>query len=147
MSSYENKIIQTLTEASQIFNDFINDKYSHESTQTNNDIKQYLYDLIEYMQIPIIKNICIKNNIIFDNYLFFLKLTNCNCCTRHFNNKPMTLSDYHSYPHTHSWNNTCKCNCRHLTRWICKICGDIDATGQSDNIESCFNKTTGINIY
>ena len=145
-SNINNKLIQEINNDIKLFNDFINDKYILETIEFNNDIKQTIYDLIEHIQKPNIQILCIQHNLYFDTNLFFIKLTNCNCCIRHFNNRPKTISDYQIYPITNSYNNICKCNCRHTIRWLCRLCGDCESTGVSYNVNFNDFESTGINI-
>ncbi len=58
------------------------------------------------------------------------RLSNCNCCAAHKNNKPETLSPWTELPMDHadprisnkdsSGLRKCKCDCRHMTRFICR---------------------------
>lgn len=49
-------------------------------------------------------------------------LNRCNCCTRHTTNKPTTfLPSFILLPNSNSKYNYCTCNCRHLSRWICRM--------------------------
>ena len=60
--------------------------------------------------------------LLFD-YKFFLKLTNCECCTRHIRNRPLTMTTNWVEPNW--WNNSdnscnCNCRCRHISRFLCR---------------------------
>ena len=64
------------------------------------------------------KNQILKNNDI-------VKLFNlCNCCTRHKTNKPLKYEksiergEYNGFRFNNNY--TCKCKCRHLSRFICR---------------------------
>ena len=49
-------------------------------------------------------------------------LANCNCCERHQVNKPTVLELWHETPanNFHLDIYPCMCNCRHVSRFICR---------------------------
>jgi hypothetical protein len=51
-------------------------------------------------------------------------LSNCNCCDRHQINKPLAFFAWCELPFNNLRNydndNNCKCNCRHVARFICR---------------------------
>lgn len=51
-------------------------------------------------------------------------LANCNCCDRHQWNKPTLFLPWRELPFHNLRNydniNNCKCNCRHIARFICR---------------------------
>ncbi len=55
-------------------------------------------------------------------------LTNCNCCDRHQLNKPTTYVPwYDCESNKMMWQETfvqCECDCRHMSRMICRLCTD-----------------------
>jgi len=67
-------------------------------------------------------NIFYKNKIL-DQSSVLTTLNACKCCERHQINKPKNLS-YVDDSHWGQYNlyktNNCKCNCRHLSRFICR---------------------------
>ena len=52
-------------------------------------------------------------------------LNTCNCCERHQSNKPITYSPWHDCE-SNGMHWQCECNCRHMARWICRLCPDSD---------------------
>lgn len=54
-------------------------------------------------------------------------LSNCTCCHRHQINKPSIFSTWHDTPfRDYSYNQPCRCNCRHIARLICRQTEDYD---------------------
>lgn len=67
-------------------------------------------------------NIFYKNKIL-DQSSVLKTLNACKCCQRHQINKPKNLSYVgDQYWGEYNWykTNNCKCNCRHLSRFICR---------------------------
>ena len=67
----------------------------------------------------------IKNNIdsvpgdSYENKIIFL--SKCNCCERHKINKPFIFYPWVDTPDNfNKSNNNCACNCRHISRFICR---------------------------
>lgn len=54
----------------------------------------------------------------FQQKLYYL--SQCNCCTRHQINKPTTFSIWHETPFSNINHASCRCNCRHVARFICR---------------------------
>lgn len=58
-----------------------------------------------------------------DNYQDKLNtLSMCTCCERHMINRPRFFSHWFELPFSYLPDNTCQCNCRHVSRWICRQC-------------------------
>ena len=60
-------------------------------------------------------------------------LSQCDCCQRHQQNKPVVLQTWVDLPtseriHT---NNMCHCPCRHIARFICRDLADDCKEGES----------------
>lgn len=54
-------------------------------------------------------------------------LSNCNCCQRHQINKPRVFSTWYDTPfNDYSYNRQCMCDCRHISRFICRQTEDYD---------------------
>ena len=53
-------------------------------------------------------------------------LSECNCCQRHQQKKPLILQRWVELPLTHriQTNNDCHCPCRHMARFICRDWGE-----------------------
>ena len=53
-------------------------------------------------------------------------LSQCNCCQRHQQNKPVVLQTWVDLPTSERiyTNNMCHCPCRHIARFICRDWGD-----------------------
>ncbi len=60
-----------------------------------------------------------------ERYLTILQT--CRCCDRHQNRKPSTIYGWHEYPITDSYDDSCECNCRHLSRHICRAVNYIQS--------------------
>ena len=57
----------------------------------------------------------------FDDAERYLCLLNaCRCCDRHQDRKPSKIIGRDEYPISDLFNNSCDCNCRHLSRHICR---------------------------
>ena len=54
-------------------------------------------------------------------------LSECNCCQRHQQKKPLVLQKWIDLPLTHRihTNNDCHCRCRHMARFICRDWGEL----------------------
>jgi hypothetical protein len=44
----------------------------------------------------------------------------CDCCIRHQENKPAYFGPLKNLPMTYDDTNTCRCDCRHISRIICR---------------------------
>jgi hypothetical protein len=54
-------------------------------------------------------------------------LNKCNCCPRHKLNRPTTMQVWKELPINYNGHHMCICDCRHVTRHICRtICGSVD---------------------
>lgn len=53
-------------------------------------------------------------------------LSSCKCCVRHMIGKPTTIAPWEDSRWPSTQETPCKCNCRHLARFICRQC---DETG------------------
>ena len=53
-------------------------------------------------------------------------LSQCNCCQRHQQNKPVVLAKWIELPISErkSDDEECHCDCRHIARFICRHWGD-----------------------
>ena len=53
-------------------------------------------------------------------------LSQCNCCQRHQQNKPVVLAKWIELPISErkSDDEECHCDCRHIARFICRNWGD-----------------------
>ena len=55
-------------------------------------------------------------------------LNQCNCCDRHKTNRPNTFAPWYECESnqmmSHESYIQCECNCRHMARWICRVCTD-----------------------
>jgi hypothetical protein len=48
-------------------------------------------------------------------------LNNCNCCDRHKINKPFVFTFWNETPFNFTDYYTCTCDCRHVSRFICRL--------------------------
>lgn len=65
----------------------------------------------------------LKNNFTTQQSINFIKqLYHCNCCRRHQSKKPTNVNDNFNFPlNTEDKDYPCKCNCRQLSRFLCRI--------------------------
>ena len=49
-----------------------------------------------------------------------LILSKCSCCSRHQINKPRNFTAWVELPFHGTQDTPCKCNCRHISRFICR---------------------------
>jgi hypothetical protein len=65
----------------------------------------------------------LKNNFTTQQSNNFIKqLYDCKCCKRHQSKKPTNVNDNFCFPiNEQDKNYSCKCNCRHLSRFLCRI--------------------------
>jgi len=61
---------------------------------------------------------CINNNELAQRELIIL--SKCSCCSRHQVNKPRIFTAWIELPFNGTQNTTCQCNCRHVSRFICR---------------------------
>ena len=60
------------------------------------------------------------NNKIVSNEEVVKTLSMCNCCARHKINRPKILAPWVDTPFHGMQQRRCSCNCRHLSRFICR---------------------------
>ena len=60
------------------------------------------------------------NNRIISNEEVVKTLSMCNCCARHKIDRPKTLATWVDTPFHDRQGTNCSCNCRHLSRFICR---------------------------
>jgi len=61
---------------------------------------------------------------------FFSVFSDCQCCNRHQQRRPDFLGPLPDYPSRHGEGHQvgqCQCQCRHLTRWLCRAWQMIQA--------------------
>lgn len=59
-------------------------------------------------------------NKILNNRDILNTFASCKCCSRHQINKPTSLNTWRDLTIPFSQDTSCKCDCRHLSRWICR---------------------------
>ena len=59
-------------------------------------------------------------NKILNNKDILNTFASCKCCPRHQINKPTTLNTWEDTAVSLTQHTTCVCDCRHLSRWICR---------------------------
>lgn len=85
-----------------------------------------LASMIEFATFDCKLNPCVKGynvfyrNKILDRNDVLKTFASCNCCTRHQKNKPKTLTKWIDTTIPETQYTPCSCNCRHLSRWICR---------------------------
>ena len=59
------------------------------------------------------------NGLTYQDKLNFLNM--CNCCERHKINKPFVFTFWNETPFNNTHNYNCDCDCRHVSRFICRL--------------------------
>ena len=60
-------------------------------------------------------------NRILNSYDVLTTMNACKCCARHQINKPKKLSHWSELQFNDTQHTGCKCNCRHLSRFLCRV--------------------------
>jgi len=84
-------------------------------------VQKTTYVLINIMALRSLEQLF--DTVVGDTYQEKLNtLSLCNCCERHKVNRPMYFSHWLDLPRSNRFDYSCECNCRHISRWICRQC-------------------------
>lgn len=126
---YEILIIKSLSDQHDIFKNCLN-KISHNAAKKKIKYIERLYmeNLEKNIFADSIEDTILANTSSEERIWLLKEINNCNCCEKHSKNKP-TIYDYENglvpeYSSKNNSNRLCLCECRHISRCICRAQND-----------------------